>query len=352
MTISLCMIVKDEEETLARCLDGIKDCVDEIVIADTGSADNTREIAARYTDRLYSYPWADDFAAARNFALSRATGDYLLWLDADDFVSPENAERLIALKDALAESAPDLVYCPYDVGFDRGGSPTLTYYRERILRREAGFRFVGRVHECVPPRGKTMRSEFRVLHLGSKKERGPRNLRIYERWAGEEKLGGRDLFYYGRELYYNRLYTAAIAVLEEMIGGDGWYVNKIEACKILALCFLARGENDRAADALTKSFLYGEPRASVLCELAKIFQTQERWAEAAFWYEGALNCRDHAEEGDFEEPACRGEIPLLSLVVCRYAAGDEAGAKKWHAVSKERFPNHPSVRFNEKFFGD
>lgn len=65
--ISLCMIVRNEEAVLARCLDSIRDEVDEIIIVDTGSSDNTKEIAARYTDKIYDFKWIDDFAAAREF---------------------------------------------------------------------------------------------------------------------------------------------------------------------------------------------------------------------------------------------------------------------------------------------
>ena len=82
--VSLCMIVKDEEDVLGRCLDSMKGLVDEIVIVDTGSADRTKETAALYTDRIYDYPWVGDFAAARNYAFEKGRMDYLMWMDADD----------------------------------------------------------------------------------------------------------------------------------------------------------------------------------------------------------------------------------------------------------------------------
>ena len=71
------MIVKNEEKHLARCLDTVRDLMDEIIIVDTGSADRTKEIAARYTDRIYDFAWIDDFSAARNFAFSMAGCDYI-----------------------------------------------------------------------------------------------------------------------------------------------------------------------------------------------------------------------------------------------------------------------------------
>ena len=76
VTVSLCMIVKNEEKHLPRCLDSVRDLVDEIVIADTGSTDRTVEIARRYTEQVYGFPWRDDFAAARNFSFSKASMEY------------------------------------------------------------------------------------------------------------------------------------------------------------------------------------------------------------------------------------------------------------------------------------
>ena len=86
MTISLCMIVKNEETTLARCLDSVVGIADEIIIVDTGSTDRTKEIAGRYTDKIFDFPWVDDFAAARNFSFSKATMEYCMWLDASDIL--------------------------------------------------------------------------------------------------------------------------------------------------------------------------------------------------------------------------------------------------------------------------
>ena len=101
ITISLCMIVKNEEAVLARCLDSVKEVVDEIVIVDTGSTDKTKEIAAQYTGLVYDFAWDDDFSAARNASFSRATKDFILWLDADDVLLPADRQMLGQLKQTL-----------------------------------------------------------------------------------------------------------------------------------------------------------------------------------------------------------------------------------------------------------
>jgi len=101
MTISVCMIVKNEEKNLAGCLDCLKDVADEIVIVDTGSTDKTKEIAGQYTDKVYDFAWIDDFAAARNFAFSKATMDYIYSADADERLDEENQAKFLQLKEIL-----------------------------------------------------------------------------------------------------------------------------------------------------------------------------------------------------------------------------------------------------------
>ena len=136
ITISLCMIVKNEENTLSRCLDSVRGAVDEIIIVDTGSSDRTVEIAKRYTDKVYGFDWIDDFSAARNFAFSKASSEYCMWLDADDVILKDDFEQLKNLKASLDKSC-DIVMMPYHTAFDESGKPLFVYYRERIIKKSS-----------------------------------------------------------------------------------------------------------------------------------------------------------------------------------------------------------------------
>ena len=104
VTLTLAMIVKNEEETLERCLKSVCPFVDEIIIADTGSTDKTKSVAAHFTDKIFDFEWCDDFSAARNFAFGKATGDYIMWLDADDVIEGDNAQKFCDLKKTLQKS--------------------------------------------------------------------------------------------------------------------------------------------------------------------------------------------------------------------------------------------------------
>ena len=101
ISISLCMIVKNEERVLARCLDSLCELMDEIIIVDTGSTDSTIDIARKYTDKVYNFPWCDDFSAARNFSFSKATKEYIYVADADEVLDSENQKKFMQLKQVL-----------------------------------------------------------------------------------------------------------------------------------------------------------------------------------------------------------------------------------------------------------
>ena len=122
--LSLCMIVRDSARTLPACLESIRPWVDEMVIVDTGSVDETPRIVESFGGRLFHFPWCDDFSAARNESLRHAQGDWLFWMDSDDTIPPECGRGLRRLVDR--ESAPEVlgfimqVHCP---GGRRGRRP-------------------------------------------------------------------------------------------------------------------------------------------------------------------------------------------------------------------------------------
>ena len=100
-SLSLCMIVKNEEAVLERILKPISEIMDEILIADTGSSDRTKEIAEQYTSQVFDFAWCDDFSAARNFLVEKVRTDYWMWLDADDILDEKNLKKLKLLKASL-----------------------------------------------------------------------------------------------------------------------------------------------------------------------------------------------------------------------------------------------------------
>ncbi len=350
-SLSLCMIVKNEEDVLGRCLESVKGLADEIIVVDTGSDDLTKEIAAHYTDRIYDFEWRDDFSAARNFAFSKGTKDFLMWLDADDVIPGEEAERFRSFKENLTPDT-DVVMMPYAVSFDGAGRSTFIYYRERIIRNHAGYYFQGRVHEAVTPSGKIIYSDIRVEHHKIKASDNGRNLRIYEEMErSKETFDSRALYYYGRELLYHRKYKKAAGVLEKFLDRpDGWIENRIDAARKLAACYDAAGEEDRALRSLFRAFEYDVPRGETCCDLGRHFMDRGKYDQAVFWYKEALHAKKAEASGAFIEEDCYGFLPAICLCVCYDRMGQRAEAVKYNELAGTYKPESPYYLENKKYF--
>lgn len=350
ITISLCMIVKNEEQVLGRCLKAAGSFADEIIIVDTGSCDRTKEIGREYGGKVYDFAWRDDFAAARNEAFSKANMDYCMWLDADDVVTEENQEKIKKLKQEL-EPDTDVVMMKYSIAEDSDGKSLFSYYRERLVKNGRGFYWEGRVHEAIAPWGKIIYSDIVISHKKEGVGSGDRNLKIYEKMIEEgESLSGRSLFYYGRELLSHNRYEEAVQVMEEFLEGDGWRENKIEACLNLAECFRMLGKEKESVQALFKSFLFDTPRGEACFELGRYFQGKEKWEQAVFWYETALRQQPSDKGGGFIRWDYYGYLPEINLCVCYDRMGNREKAYEYHQKSSARKPKAKEVQWNEQYF--
>lgn len=351
MTISLCMIVKNEEETLARCLDSVRDAVDEIVIVDTGSTDATREIAARYTPIVESFEWIDNFSAARNASFDLASGDFLLWLDADDVVPPGELAKLIALKDRLTATTGTVMML-YHVAFDSEGRPTMSYYRERLVQRRLHPRWKGAVHEAIEAPSPIEYSDIAVHHKKLHVADPNRNLRIFEGLLAQGRsLAPREQYYYGRELCDHGRYQEAAAVLEHFLNQDqGWIENKIGACLDLARCRQELNEPAKALEALLASLRYGAPKALACCRLGGYFLAAGQLEAAIFWYESALRLKDDATTGAFVEPEASGYYPLMQLCLCYDRLGRHETACRYNEQAGALKPGDPAYLYNKAYF--
>ena len=346
---SLCMIVKNEEETLGRCLDSVSELFEQIVITDTGSEDATKEIARSYGCEVWEYEWGDDFAAARNFAFSKAYGDYIMWLDADD-VLPERSRRRLLEEKQRPPGAFDVLMLPYHTGFDESGRVTFAYERERVVRRCPEAVWQGRVHEVIAPFGRVEHVDAPVEHRKMRPSAPGRNLRIYERMLREgAKLGARELYYYARELMYNGRYEDGARAFEEVLQReDGWAENRLDAYRQLSSCRRALGDEEGAVWPLLSALREGPPRPELCCDLGRYFFDKGEWQAASFWYKGALM----AERGDsgFEDVDCRGYVPCIQLCCCFWQLGDMIRAQYWNERAGKYKPDSPAYLHNKTLF--
>ncbi|MDI6879782.1 MAG: glycosyltransferase family 2 protein [Desulfitobacteriaceae bacterium] len=350
VTISLCMIVRNEEETIARCLNSVKDIPDEIVIVDTGSTDRTKEIVQQYIDKVYDFEWIDDFAAARNFAFSKATQDYILWLDADDLLSESDREQLLELKKNL-DPLMDAVNMPYLLAFDEYGNVTFSLRRNRLVKRSKNFRWIGAVHEYLEVYGHVLNTDICVTHKGSRENDYGRNLRIFEaRLAKGDVFSPRDLYYYANELYDHKLFNRAVEFYQKFLATDqGWVEDKIAACGKLADSFQHLHEKDKELQYMFKSFEYDVPRAEFCCRIAHHFLQAGNHAQAAFWYKLATQLEKPVDSWGPMIEACWTWLPHIQLCVCYDRLGQYELAYEHNEMARTYRPDDPQVLHNKKY---
>ncbi len=352
VSISLCMIVKNEEKVLKRCLESVQGIVDEINIIDTGSTDRTKEIAQLYTDRIFDFEWIDDFAAARNYSFSKATKDYILWLDADDIITPEDRQNFLGLKSRIRDTV-DSVQMEYVLSKDAEGRITSSLKRNRLVKRERNFKWIGAVHEYLHVYGNIIPSDVSITHMSIKLHKTDRNLKIYEKQLeNNQEFSPRDLYYYANECYEHKMYEKAIDLYRQFLGTEkGWVEDCIAAYEKGAESLLVLGRSAEAEKFLYESFLYDVPRANLCCKLGYIHLSQKKYHQAIFWYKTAA-------ESDFERVRSTGALvnhayytwlPHLQLCVCYDRIGKYEQAYYHNEMARYHQPDLPSILQNKTY---
>lgn len=354
-SISVCMIVKNEESVLENCLNSCKSFADEIIIVDTGSTDKTKEIAKKFTNNIYNFKWCDDFSKARNFSFSKATKDYCMWLDADDLILKKDQEKIIKLKNIT--NSPNAYYFKYVVDFEKNYKPNFYFYRERLLKRNCNFVWQDPVHEVIQIYGSYEYIDICVYH--NKKEKllkiennqVSRNLNIYQKLIESGiSLSPRQNFYYARELFYNNYIESAIKEFKNFLQSNGWIENKIEAYLNLSQCYVLLNNLQSAKQCLFNSFVLDLPRANILLELSNIYIKEKDYITALYWLKQIKNLKKQDKSGAFIQPDYYNFLPYLNMCLCYYHLGDINKALYYHLKCKKLKPNDERVLYNEKFF--
>ena len=348
VSISLCMIVKDEEEVLSRCLSSISNLVDEIIIVDTGSSDKTVDIAKEFTDKIYFYKWADDFSAARNYSFFKAKMDYILWLDADDVLEEEDRKHFKDLKEKLTLDV-DVVTMKYAVGFDSYGNITMSFYRERLLKREKRYIWKEPIHEYINIYGNILKSDICIKHKKSKNS-SERNLLIFNKMVKNKiEFSPRNLYYFARELYYNEKYDDAIKTYNNFLStSSGFMEDYICACRELSKCYKIKKDEYNELGSLYKSFIYDLPRGETCCSIGYYYKEKEDYNKAIYWFDAALKAKKPSDFG-FTFHDYYDYIPSLELCICYYYLGDLKNAKFYNSQAEKIKPYDSAVMYNKKF---
>lgn len=326
ITISACMIVKNEEKILARCLDSLKGIWDELIIVDTGSTDKTKEIAAQYTDKIYDFKWIDDFSAARNFAMEKATCDYIYTPDADEILDEENRDKFLKLKEHLLPEI-EIVEMRYVNQLENGTVYNFDKeYRPKLYKRLREFTFIDPIHEMVRLDPVVFESDIDIIHKPESVHSG-RDLKIFEKMLSEgkalsirlAKMYAKELMISGAEEDFQKAAPYFRSVAESTAHED---LMKL-ACIVVTEAAAIRNDPEELLKYALKD-VASDGSSETCTILGAYYESKGDLTEAAVWY----------YNGRYEtEPQAnlkyKTTLPLKGLVRVYKALGDEATAASY-----------------------
>lgn len=321
ITISVCMIVKNEEAILGRCLDSLQGIADEIIIVDTGSEDKTKQVAAKYTDKIYDFAWTYDFAAARNTSLEKATMEYIYVADADEVIDEENRQRFLRLKQTLLPEI-DIVQMKYSNQL--AYNTTYNYdeeYRPKLFKRLRSLRFVDPIHESVILHPIIYDSEIVIQHLPMSNHAqrdfstfrkaldrdGKLSPKLYEMYAKELFIAGSEADFLEAASYYESIAEKETLSEREL---------KINQCVLAKVSRIKKDVVSLMKFGL-KNLADGKASSEVCYELGEFFFETGDDQEAIIWFYNAAyetECELNIRYG--------GDYPLDRLANCYHNMGN------------------------------
>lgn len=348
MTISLCMIVKNEEKILDRCLCCVADLMDEIIVVDTGSSDRTKEIASKYTDKIYDFTWNFDFSAARNFAFSKATGDYIYSADADEILDETNRKRFRILKENLYPEIEivQMYYCNQlkfgsVYNYDRE-------YRPKLFKRKREFVWIDPIHETVRTEPLVFDSDIEIIHE-QEESHARRDLEDFVRVCKKEgKLSKRLQNLYARELFIageTEDFLAAAEFFESVCEDESRTKEEIrEALCVAAKAARLGGNREKFYKYATKAVAC-ESCAEICLELGYYYMEMGDYQEAVVWFYNAA-----FETESMLDIHCSGDKALFGIAECYESEGmpEQAQeyrkqAEEWLASMRDSYYNTESI---------
>lgn len=294
-----CIIVKNAEKTIERCLDSLMIFSNTIIMVDTGSSDRTLRLVEniKYGTKvsLWNYKWCDDFSAARNYAFDKGRAlapDYLFWMDADDYIEEEQA---ILLRDRIDELQDDIytVILPYIYSKNQHGASVCTLMRERLLLVEYEFpTWKDPVHEYIDGvygRKHIVWDDIYIHHNRQVSSTSNRNTKIYEKWLADNKqLTPRMKFYYANELMHSNN-AKAIKMYKEVIEeGKLWIEDHFKAHLHIANYYKIIRKFNEALDWYFRALRVDARFAEPFFNIGDIYMEEGKFQEALDFFKMAL----------------------------------------------------------------
>lgn len=355
VSLSLAMIVKNEDQVLGRVLAQASSFCDELIVVDTGSTDGTVDLARSCGAKVCHFDWIDDFAAARNFAFAQCTGDWIMWLDADDVITEANQQKILALKETRLSDELDAVVCSYQIAFAADGECLVSMPRERFLRRGAGGEWQFPIHEAyvLPATARFLeRLDIKIEHHkpSAYVERSvDRNLLMLARLVEQGSQSPRIWYYYGKELKHHGRLEEAVRAFErhaELNREDP--VSLYQAMHMAMVCLMELERYEEAVDWGLRALEVDSSRAEALAELGVIHYRRRAFARAIPLLQGATHALRPGQGMILEEYYTWKPYHYLSL--CYEGLGDYVSAIEMALKAYPAIPDKKVIADNIRCF--
>ncbi len=337
-TVSVCMIVKNEQKVLQRCLESLKGLYEELIIVDTGSTDNTKNIASAYTNKIYDFVWIDDFSAARNFAFSLCTQQYIYTVDADEVLDETNRNKFLILKQNIL---PEIEIVQMYYVNSKNENSVYNFQKElrpKLFKRLREFVWIDPIHERVRLQPIVYDSDIEILHM-PEGEHTNRDLSILTKLAQQGKVFSDTLF----KMYARELFKAGTT--QQLTKSKPYFLNALEnntlgekrqICQII-LSKIALTENNIHSFFKHCISQKTEGITSEICYLlGEYFYTQNDIEEGLSWYQYALEtlpCMDIH---------CCGDKALFAIAKCFETLGQKQQSQHYMQMAQNWTPPEQS----------
>lgn len=258
--LSQCMIVKNEEKNIKRALEWAKDIAFEQIVVDTGSTDKTVEIAKEMGAKVYHFEWIDDFSAAKNYAIEQASGDWIAFLDADEYITKEDAQKVYAVMCKYNDKPEEVLRSSW-INLDAEGNITNISVQDRFFKNRNYIRYCNRIHEQIEKidgksfKGVDCTELFAIYHTGytkaaySETKKAERNIKLLRKEVEENPQNYSAWAYLAESLFVDKQYDEAEKCIEKALSADiskkEIIKNRYDNCrKIYMRCAINSGKSE------------------------------------------------------------------------------------------------------------
>jgi len=346
MKISLALIVAptdDEAKKLNNCLASVAQHVDEICITITGENKKVEKVAKSHKAKISHFEWIDDFAAARNYNFSQCTGDWILWLDADDIMwQPEKLKKFIRLAEGVNVSGLQIYY---EYGHADDGTVTDGHWKTQLVKNDGHAHWKGAIHEDLLQKRQVLwsqipREEMLRVHTAKKDDNiahHERNLRILEKEQARDPEEPRTYIYLGRSYIATEQFEKALEALSTFVMLSGWDEERYEAKCLMGEVYERLNDSKNALAAYNDALLEDEqcPKAHVL--KARVYISQEKYRQALTSLEIAQQIRD-PKPGIMQLPTLMGRDMYGMAAICHLHLGDYDEALRIAKIAQKHDP--------------